>query len=150
LAGVEKSKHRRWTSSRHGAALLAEKAGYGEIDLVRAAALDELVKTLKPATARSVWLQVEPGLDLPGSHLEVVVSRVDQGAALIREPEALSDVLPRGEDVIVVELHGRIAEARQRFAAFRDRNKGKPAGQLPAGPAAQAVAAKGKGETATL
>jgi hypothetical protein len=43
LAGIDRGKHIRWTT----AGLLASKSGFNEIDLIRAAILDELTRVLK-------------------------------------------------------------------------------------------------------
>jgi hypothetical protein len=114
LARVERGKHLRWVEDD----LLTRKNAYGELDLVRAALLDELNRVLKPRTARAVWLQIRNDLDVPGPQLEVVVARATCRATLIRSDHELGNVLPRGEEVVVVQLHPRADEARTRLRAF--------------------------------
>lgn len=115
LAGVERGRHRRWQE----AGLLGKKDRYGEIDVIKAAALDELWRTLKPSGARMVWSQIVGDLGIPCPDLEVVVRPADYRAQIARSGEELAEVLPRGEPVIVVSLHGRIEQARERLRSFR-------------------------------
>jgi hypothetical protein len=118
LAGVERGRHRRWLD----ADLLPEKRLYGEVDLVRAAALDELSKVLKARTARRVWRQVGADLGLPGAYLEVVVRKADSHAVLVRAASELAPAIPRSEELTVVSLHDRIRIARERFTGYKRGN----------------------------
>jgi hypothetical protein len=117
LAGVERGRHRRWLDE----GLLPAKRRYGEIDLVKAAALDELALVLKPRSAKIVWLTIAQDLGIPGPWLEVVVRQADLESRLARSADELIAAMPRNEPVVVVSLHGRIADVRERLRAFRTR-----------------------------
>jgi hypothetical protein len=117
LAGVERGRHRRWQTE----GLLARKRRYGEIDVIKAAALDELWGTLRPTAGKIVWPQIAGDLGIPGGSLDVVVRVADYEATIARSADELAAALPRGEPVVVVSLHARIEEARVRLRTFRTR-----------------------------
>jgi hypothetical protein len=115
LAKVPRGKHIRWTKDR----LLASKQEYGELDLIRAAILDELTRVVKPSLAKTAWLQVEKDLDTLAPRLQIMVSTTTKRACIIQDGTRLDRVLPRNEPVIVVELAERVEEARSRLREFR-------------------------------
>lgn len=132
LAKVPRGKHIRWTQDQ----LLASKQRYGELDLIRAAILDELTRVVKPSLAKTAWLQVEAGLDAIGPYLQVLVCTTTKRAHLVHNSTELDQMLPRNEPVIVVELGERIAEARNRLREFRTTTtQGSNAQHAPAVPA---------------
>jgi hypothetical protein len=115
LAKVPRGKHIRWTKDR----LLAAKQEYGELDLIRAAILDELTRLVKPSLAKTAWLQVEKDLNTLTPRLQVMISTTTKRAYVIRDGTQLDRLLPRNEPVIVVELAERVEEARSRLREFR-------------------------------
>jgi hypothetical protein len=132
LAKVPRGKHIRWTHDH----LLASKLRYGELDLIRAAILDELTRVVKPSLAKTAWLQVEAGLDTIGPYLQVMVCTTTKRAYLVHSSAELDQLLPRNEPVIVVELGERIEEARNRLREFRTTTTQRPSTQpAPAVPA---------------
>jgi hypothetical protein len=132
LARVPRGKHIRWTKDR----LLAAKQEYGELDLIRAAILDELTRVVRPSLAKAAWLQVERDLDTLTPHLQVIVSTTTKRASIVQDSTQLDRMLPRNEPVIVVELAGRVEEARSRLREFRSTTN-QPVGiQQPPGVAA--------------
>jgi hypothetical protein len=114
LGKIPRGKHIRWT----GGGLLSEKPHYDEADLIRAAALDQLTRTVKPQLAQAAWRQIQHSLDPEAQRLEVVLSPGTKRAFLIHGAVELDQVLPRDEAVIVVELTSRIREARTRLADY--------------------------------
>jgi hypothetical protein len=114
LGKIPRGKHIRWT----GGGLLSEKPHYDEEDLIRAAALDHLTRTVKPQLAQAAWRQIEHSLDPEAQRLEVVLSPGTKRAFLIQGAVELDQVLPRDEAVIIVELTSRIREARTRLADY--------------------------------
>ncbi len=115
LAKVPRGKHIRWTKDR----LLATKQEYGELDLIRAAILDELTRVVKPSLAKTTWLQVEKDLNTLTPHLQVMVCTTTKRAYSIQDSTQLDRLLPRNEPVIVIELAERVEEARSRLREFR-------------------------------
>jgi hypothetical protein len=115
LANVERGRHIRWSE----AAVLHAKERYTELDVLRAAAYDELRKHLKPKLARAVWRQVGDVIDHPGGRLEVVVCTATMSAHIARSARELDRLLPRNEAAIVVDLHPRMTRVRERFAEYR-------------------------------
>lgn len=122
LAKVPRGKHIRWTHDH----LLAAKQHYGELDLIRAAILDELTSVVKPSLAKTAWLQVEAGLDTIGPYLQVMVCTTTKRAYLVHNSAELDQLLPRNEPVIVVELGERIDKARSRLREFRTTTTQRP------------------------
>jgi hypothetical protein len=114
LAGVERGKHIRWTKLE----LLPNKPMYGEFDLIRAAAFDELSRVLKPALAKTAWHQVEPALGLAKGRLDVVVAVDTKTASLVHTADELDRAMPRNAPVVVVELGARIERARDRLKQY--------------------------------
>lgn len=110
LAQVERGKHKRWLN----AGLLREKQRYGLADVLRAALLDELNRALRPQAARSVWLAVRDEIGIPGARLELLVDLATLRADLIRSNDELLARLPRGEQVMVLDLGARAREVNGR------------------------------------
>lgn len=138
LARVERGKHKRWLD----AGLLREKQRYGRADVLRAALLDELNRALRPQAARSVWLAVRDEIGIPGARLELLVDLATLRAELIRSDAELLALLPRGEQIMVLDLGARVREVdarvREHLAA------------LPSGThAAPAVPSEGESDSAT-
>lgn len=132
LAKVPRGKHIRWTKDR----LLASKQDYGELDLIRAAILDELTRVVGPSLAKTAWLQVEGDLDVIAPYLQVIMCTTTKRAYLVHDSTELDRLLPRNEPVIVVELGERIEEARSRLREFRTTTAQRQrAQQAPAAPA---------------
>jgi hypothetical protein len=122
LAQVSRGKHIRWTNEQ----LLTAKPEYGELDLIRAAILDELTRIAKPAVARTAWLQIERGLDVMIPDLQVVIAPTTARAHAIHNSSELDQHLPRNETVIVVALADRVEQARTRLREFRASTAEKP------------------------
>jgi hypothetical protein len=114
LAEVERAKHSRWQER----GLLRRRRRYGLLDLLQAAQLDELGRSLGPKASSSVWLQVSGELGVAGRRLEVVTNLATLEAVLARSDTELAAALPRGERVMVVDLSGRSARARERLRIF--------------------------------
>jgi len=114
LAEVERGKHRRWQERR----LLAARTAYGLLDLLQAAQLDELSRSLGPSTSAGVWGQVREDLGIAGTRLEVVVELATLRASIVRSDTELGALLPRGEKVVVIDLSARSARAQERFRSF--------------------------------
>ncbi len=115
LVDIERTRHVRWT--RVG--LLSEQEVFGELDLVRAAALKQLVGALKPKLARAVWLQIREEINgFDDDRLEVVVRPATDKAWLVRTSAELDEALPRDTAVFVVSLAAEIAAARKRLEDF--------------------------------
>jgi hypothetical protein len=115
LVDIERTRHLRWTKT----GLLSEREVFGELDLVRAAALKQLVRALKPKLARAVWLQIREEINgFDGDRLEVVVRPATYKAWLVRTPEQLDEALPRDTAVFIVSLVAEIADARRRLEDF--------------------------------
>ena len=115
LAQVSRGKHIRWTNER----LLAAKPEYRELDLIRAAILDELTLVAKPSVARTAWLQIEKALDVMTPNLQVVIATTTKRAHAIHDSAELDRYLPRNEPVIVIALADRVQLARTRLREFR-------------------------------
>lgn len=121
LAGIDRTRHTRWTKD----GLLVEKDLYGELDLVRASALAQLVRVLKPKLARAVWHQIKDDINqLDFTRLDVIVFPATDKAWLVRTAEGLDEVLPRDRAVFVVSLAGPIAASRRRLHDFRAVDRG--------------------------
>jgi hypothetical protein len=114
LAEVDRGKHGRWQAR----GLLAKAAGYGLLDLVGAALLDELNMALGPKASTIVWRRIRAGLGVPGSRLEVVVELSTLAAGLVRSDAELVTALPRGESVVVIDLSARAGRAQERYRQF--------------------------------
>jgi len=115
LAEVDRGKHGRWQAR----GLLAKhSSGYGLLDALQAAQLDELSSRLGPKAAAVVWRRIREQLGIPGRRLEVVVDLATFAAKLVRSDAQLVAALPRGQEVIVIELSPRLARARERFQQF--------------------------------
>ncbi len=115
LAQVSRGKHIRWTKEE----LLTAKREYNELDLIRAATLDELTLIAKPSVARTAWLQIEQNIDVLKPDLQVVIAPTTERAHAIHDGKELDLLLPRNEPVIVIALHERIEQARTRLREFR-------------------------------
>lgn len=115
LAEIQRTKHRRWIDQD----LLPAGPDYGESDLIRAAALDELTRRLSPRVARAAWEQIRDHVDLPLGEIEVVVAPSTLEAHLIRNEPRRWEGLPRNEPIIIVPLHERLRETRRRLDAYR-------------------------------
>lgn len=133
LAGVERARHRRWQDAR----LLERRKAYGELDLIKAAALNELWRVLKPQAATIVWRQIRGDLDHPGRCLDAVVDMTTRGTILSRSAVQLNKSVPRGVDVRVIDLASPVAEARVRFAQYHAVTA--DASELPEGAGSGAV-----------
>ena len=114
LADVDRGKHLRW--QKRG--LLERRSSYGLTDVLGAALLDELNSALGPKAARAVWRRVRREIGVPGSRLEIVIVLATLEARLARSDEALAEALPRGEQVVVVDLSARARLAQERFRGF--------------------------------
>lgn len=123
LAQVSRGKHIRWTNER----LLTAKPEYGELDLIRAAILDELTRIAKPAATRTAWLQIEKNIDVMTPNLQVVIAPTTARAHAIHDSSELDRLLPRNETVIVVALADRVEQARTRLREFRTNTAEQPA-----------------------
>jgi hypothetical protein len=141
VARVERARHRRWLDDT----LLVTKGRYGEIDVIRAAALDHLHFVLRPKAAKAVWQQIRDQLGVPGTRLEVVVEHATQRATVVRNAKELADALPRDESVTVVRLDLRVAEARERLRAFRAGQANASVSTSSAAPAALPTASEREG-----
>jgi hypothetical protein len=115
LAGVSRGKHIRWTKE----GLLSAKQEYGELDLIRAAMLDELTVIVKPSVAKTAWRQIEKDLHVIVPGLQVVVATTTKRAHAIHTEIELDRVLPRNEPVVVVALTERVELVRARLREFR-------------------------------
>jgi hypothetical protein len=115
LAEVDRGKHGRWQAR----GLLAKRSsGYGLLDALQAAQLDELSSRLGPKAATIVWRRIREQLGIPGRRLEVVVELATFAATLVRSDAQLASALPRGQELIVIEFTSRSARARERFQQF--------------------------------
>jgi hypothetical protein len=114
LAEVDRGKHGRWQAR----GLLAKRARYGFLDVLQAAQLDELSSRLGPKAGAIVWHRIREQLGIPGQRLEVVVELATFAANLVRSDAELAAALPRGQELIVIELSSRSARARERFQQF--------------------------------
>jgi hypothetical protein len=115
LAQVSRGKHIRWTNEQ----LLTAKPEYGELDLVRAAILDELTTIAKPTVAKAAWLQIKQNMDVLKPGLQVVIAPDTARAHAIHGSRELDELLPRNEPVIVIALADRVEQARARLREFR-------------------------------
>jgi len=115
VADVSRGKHIRWTQLK----LLSAKDEYGELDLIRAAILDELHVVLKPSVAKTAWLQIAGDIDVLKPRLQILVAPATERAHAIYGSQELDEILPRNEPVIVVALEERIDKVRERLREFR-------------------------------
>jgi hypothetical protein len=115
LAQVSRGKHIRWTNEQ----LLSAKPEYGELDLIRAAILDELTLVAKPSVAKTAWQQIEQNIDVLKPDLQVVIAPTTARAHAIHNSTELDRLLPRNEPVIVIALDKRVERARARLREFR-------------------------------
>jgi len=91
--------------------------------------------TLRPKASAVVWRQIRERVGVPGKRLEVVVELATLAASLVRSDAELGAALPRGQEVIVIDLGARCARARERYRQFLAGSKHIPAS---AGPRAEA------------
>lgn len=131
LAEVDRGKHGRWQERD----LLPKRRTYGLLDLLQAAQLDELSSTLGPKAGAAVWRQIRERVGVPGKRLEAVVELATLAASLVRSDAELGTALPRGQEVVVIDLGSRCARARERYRKFLAGGKQRP---INAGPRAEA------------
>jgi hypothetical protein len=105
LAKVERGKHRRWLALD----LLRTKRHYAPADVMRAALLDEINEALKPQATKSIWQSIRDEIGIPGNRLDLVVTLSTLKAQLVRSDPELLASLPRGEEVLIIDLSARAA-----------------------------------------
>ena len=130
IAGVERGRHRRWQD----AGFLERRGSYGELDVIKAAALNELWRVLKPQAATIVWRQIRGELGHPARCLDAVVDMATRGTVLARSAAQLSRSVPRGVNVRVVDLATPVAVARRRIQEFESLCTGGTDGLAAAAP----------------
>lgn len=114
LASVDRAKHLRWIKGE----LLGERAQYSAADVLQAALLAEIDAVLSPTLTASVWRQVAGELDNAQGPFDLVVDLGTQRATCARSPEELASALPRGREVIVIDLGHRAIDARAAISQY--------------------------------
>lgn len=114
VAGIERARHRRWSDE----GMLRATPPYRELDVIRAAALDELWTRLGPKRARGAWSQVAPQLEMPSGRLEVVFDLNVDAATVTRTASELDRALRRGIPTMVIDVGARIERARGELRSY--------------------------------